>query len=686
MANAATPMTSAALSRPLLWTCAAFAGGVLLHADRVPPWAAAIALLLILWRLLSAHQGGAYPGVAARALLAFTLVAIVLARFHTLNGLAAGTTLLLLMAGLKLLETRAARDQFVMVAAALFLLLAACLDRQELARAPLYGLHAWVCCAALAVIAAPASSARAALGLAGRALLLAVPLALLLFVFFPRLPGAFWAIPRGDLALSGLSDTMTPGGIGQLATSYEPAFRVQFSGPVPPPQERYWRGPVLHEFDGASWRRTPGELRARVAREYLGLAYRYQVQLEPSRQRWWFALDTPTETQDSRVLLTYDDLLVGTEPLTDPVNFEAVSYTNTRAAQLLDAAARRQDTALPRSGNPRTRALAAELRERSGSDAALVRAVLEYLRTGGFVYSLEPERLGADAIDDFLFRTRVGFCGHYASAFVALMRAAGVPARVVTGYLGGEWIPYGGYFLVRQSEAHAWAEVWLEGRGWTRVDPTAVVEPERLERGILDLMPQQLPARARLLHASPWLNQLLQRWDAANAWWNSHVVRFDYEAQLGLLERLGIRSPDARTLGWAFMVALCGWLAIIAWHVGRSIRPQRKDALARAYARLCRKLSHIAARAPHEGPLAFAAVLSARRPDVRAAVLPLLERYAELRYGPPAPATREADLRAFRQAVARLSLPRIAPTLSQTIFACVPSQKGLLALPPQRHR
>ena len=664
MAAAPTAVPAAAWSRPLLWTCAAFGGGVLLHADRVPAWAAAIALLLILWRLLTEQRGGGYPGVTARALLALTLVAIVLARFHTLNGLAAGTTLLLMMAGLKLLETRAARDQFVMVAAGLFLLLAACLDRQELVRAPLYGLHAWLCCTALAVVAAPATSARAALGLASRALLLAVPLALLLFVFFPRLPGAFWAIPRSDLALSGLSDTMTPGGIGQLAASYDPAFRVQFSIASPPTQERYWRGPVLHEFDGETWRRIPGELRAHVSREYIGPAYRYRVQLEASRQRWWFALDTPTQPPDARVQLTYDDLLVSAEPLTDPVTFEAVSYTSTRAARPLDAAGRRQDTALPRTGNPRARALAQSLRERSGSDAALVQAVLEYLRTGGFVYSLEPERLGPDAIDDFLFRTRVGFCGHYASAFVVLMRAAGIPARVVTGYLGGEWIPYGGYLLVRQSDAHAWAEVWLEGRGWARVDPTAVVAPERLQRGILELMPQQLPARARLLHASPWLYRLLQRWDAANAWWTNHVVRFDYDAQLGLLERLGIDSPDARTLGWAFMAALCAWLTVIAWHVGRSVRPEPRDALARAYARLCRKLSRIAPRAPHEGPLAFAAALITRRPELRHTVQPLFERYAALRYGPPAPATREQDIRAFRQAVARLSLapPHVGAT------------------------
>ena len=643
---------------PLLWTCAAFGGGVLLHADRVPPWAAATALLFIAWRLLAARRRSGHPGIVARAVLALILVAAVLARFHTLNGLAAGTTLLLLMGGLKLLETRAPRDEFVMIAAGLFLLLAACLDRQDLARTPLYSLHAWLCCAALAVVAAPTTSVRAALSLAGRALLIAVPLALLLFVFFPRLPGAFWAIPRGDLALSGLSDTMTPGSIGLLATSYDPVFRVQFSGPMPPAPQRYWRGPVLHEFDGQSWRHGGAAEHAPPAREYLGVPYHYRVQLEATRQRWWFALDTLLQAPDSRASLLYDGQLLGAAPLTDPVSFEAVSYTHTRSRGALDERALREETSLPGSGNPRTRALAQAWRARAGSDERIVQTALDYLRTGGFVYSLEPERLGSDAIDEFLFRTRVGFCGHYASAFVVLMRAAGIPARVVTGYLGGEWIPFGGYLLVRQSEAHAWAEVWLTGSGWTRVDPTAVVAPERLQRGILDLLPQELPVRERLLHASPWLTHLLQRWDATNAWWTNHVLRFDYESQLDVLSRLGVRAPDARYLGWAFMAALCGWLLIIARQVGRDMLPARPDALGRAYARLCRKLERVAVRAPHQGPLDFAAVLTARRPDLIDSVRPLLVRYAHLRYAPPDPVTHEREIEAFRRAVRDFRSPR----------------------------
>ena len=644
--------------RPLAWACAAFAGGVLLNLDRVPPWAAAVALALIAWRLTSERAGTWLPGAAARAVLALASVALVLLRFHTVNGLAAGTALLMLMSGLKLIETRTRRDQFVMVGAALALLLAACLDRQSLARAPLYALEVWLACSALAAIASEGLTARGAVRLAGGALLLATPLAVLLFLFFPRLPGAFWAIPRGGEAATGLSDTLSPGSIVKLVTNYDPAFRVRFTSGVPPPEERYWRGPVLHDFDGYTWRRTSGVFHPRERLQYLGTAYRYRVALQPTQQRWWLALDTPAQSPAGNVTLTYDNQLVAAEPIREPVSFDAVSYTSVRSLEPLSIATRRLDTATPAGANPRLLVLAQSLRQRAGSDAEFVEASLEYLRRGGFVYSLTPERLGTDAVDDFLFNTRAGFCGHYASAFVALMRAGGVPAHVVTGYLGGEWNPVGGYFVGRQSDAHAWAEVWLEGRGWTRVDPTAVVAPERLRRGVLDLLPDALTTPERLLRSSPWLTRLLQQWDAANAWWSDRVVRFDYQAQLDLLGRLGVRSPDVRYLGWAFMLALLGWLALIAWHVGRAVRPAPPDALARAYGRLCRKLERVApVRAPHQGPLSYADEVSAGRPELAQRVRALLERYAQLRYGRP-DGTRARDIEEFRRAVARLSLPR----------------------------
>jgi hypothetical protein len=260
-------------------------------------------------------------------------------------------------------------------------------------------------------------------------------------------------------------------------------------------------------------------------------------------------------------------------------------------------------------------------------------------------------------VDDFLFNTRLGFCGHYASAFAFLMRAAGLPARVVTGYLGGEWNPIGRYFIVRQSDAHAWTEVWLEGRGWARVDPTGVVAPERLRHGILDMLPDAVSAPARFVWSKPWLTSLFQRWDAINTWWNDRVVKFNYGAQLRLLERLGIKSPDAKDLGWAFGAGLVGWLLWIAWQVGRSGPRSRADKLARAYIALCKKLARAGLpRAPHEGPLAFASAVARHRPDLAQSVQALLVQYAHLRYGRPQQEVYSAKVRDFADEVSRLSV------------------------------
>jgi transglutaminase-like putative cysteine protease len=492
---------------------------------------------------------------------------------------------------------------------------------------------------------------RSAILLAGRTLLLAAPLAIVLFAFFPRLAGAFWALPRDDTATTGLSDTMSPGSISELTASYEIAFRARFDGAVPPPEMRYWRGPVLHDFDGFTWRRPYGTPYRRPALEYLGNPYRYEVILEPSSQRWWFALDTIQEPPRGDVVLTDDSEVVSRRPVRDTTVYTGTSYTNVKSTLPLAERSRRRDTAPP-PRNPRSQEFARELRARSSSDGTYVAAVLEFLRTGGFKYTLTPPTLGANAVDDFLFNTRLGFCGHFASAFVALMRAAGVPAHVVTGYLGGDWNPIGGYFVIRQSDAHAWAEVWLEGRGWTRVDPTAVVEPQRLNRGILDLLPEAGSAQARFVRHSTWLTAMVQRWDAANAWWTEHVVKFDFRSQIGILLFLGIDSPDARDLGWAFAAALLLWMAWIAWQHERSPGERRSDRLARAYARLCRKLGKVGLdRAPHQGPLSYADSVTLRRPDLAGPVRSLLELYAKLRFGSTSDNPDQAEIAAFERRI-----------------------------------
>lgn len=667
----ATRTAAVATRAPLLWVCAASAAAVLLHATQFSAWITLTALALIGWRLAAVLGAVRLPGSIARIVLGLSLLAAVLAQFHAFNGLAPGTAMLMLMASLKLLETRGRRDQYIVIGGALFLLLAACLYGQALARVPLYALAALLCCSALAVVAympvtddgvftAPAGlRPLEAVALAARTLLYATPLAILLFLFFPRLPGHLWTLTSGEDAVTGLGDTLTPGSITQLTASYDIAFRVRFDGRPPPPEERYWRGPVMNAFDGATWRSGSYSPGGAQRLDCLSRPYGYRLYLEPTNRRWWLALDTVMGSPSPSVRYTGDYELIATNPVEQPLSYHAVSCANARSLGPLPAAARLEDTQLPPGRNPRTRALALRLRPGAGSDAAFVRAVLAFLRTGGFSYSLTPPPLGPDPIDDFLFNTRTGFCGHYASAFVDLMRAGGIPARVVTGYLGGQWNPYDGTFIVRQSDAHAWAEVWLGGRGWTRVDPTAVVAPERLYRGILDLLPNAVSASARLVHAWPWLGAALERWEALNGWWSERVVSFNYRSQLDLLRELGVHSPQLRDAGWAFAVTLSVWLAWISWQLGTGAGDARPDRLGRAYRRLCRKIARAGLpRASHQGPLAYAQVILRYRADLAARVRPLLEEYAELRFGITSPSAHDQKLRSFERAVARLSVRR----------------------------
>lgn len=667
----AASAAGSAPTTPLWWVCAASAAAVLLHAAQVPAWITLTALGLVGWRLAAWRGKVRLPGGIARVVLGLSLVAAVLAQYHTLNGLAPGTAMLMLMVAIKLLETHGRRDLYVVVGGALFLLLAACLDGQQLLRVPLYGAEALLCCSALAVVAYTREGDERALpapaglrpleviALAGRSLLYAIPLAVPLFLFFPRLAGHFWTVAPEDEAVTGLGDTLTPGGITRLTASYDIAFRVRFEGRPPPSNELYWRGPVMHEFDGATWRAGQYSTGEAQLLECLARPYHYRLYLEPTFRHWWLALDTVMGPPTAGIRYTEDYQLIAPQPVSGSLSYDAASCAHTRSLAPLSPRARLEDTELPRGSNLRSAAMALQLRRRAGSDVAFVQAVLAFLRSGGFTYSITPPPLGPDPVDDFLFNTRTGFCGHYASAFVDLMRAGGVPARVVTGYLGGQWNPYDATVVIRQSDAHAWAEVWLAGRGWTRVDPTAVVAPERLYRGILDLLPDAVSGPARLVHAWPWLGAALERWEAASGWWNERVVGFNDRTQLDLLRALGIRSPDLRDAGWAFAAALLVWLGWVSWQLGRSTGGARPDRLGRAYARLCRKLARIGLpRAAHQGPLAYAQIVVRHRPDLAGQVQPLLEEYADLRFGPGSERTHARELRTFERAVAQLSIHR----------------------------
>ena len=620
----------------------AYGAAVLLHSDRLPLWCSAAALLALLWRAAVAWQWPAglhpaLPGRMLRVLLVMGLLALTLAAFHTVNGIAAGSALLAGMGAAKLLETRSHRDGFFVAAVALFLLTSACLDRQSLGRLPAYVLTLWLACAALAALGGQREGhdIRKALRTAARSLLWAVPFAAVVFLLFPRIPGPLWGMGVGSAATSGLGEEMTPGSISELSMSDAIVFRAQISGPLPASEQRYWRGPVLHHFDGSTWRRLPGQVAITQAIDQRARPVTQQITLEPTGMRWWFALDTVGDSPAPQVQLTFDKQLISTRTVSDVTNYEVTSWLQTRQGGPLSIVAQRMDLRLPARRNPRSLALAQQLRSQSSSDSDYVQRTLQWLRSGGFTYTLSPPLLGADAVDELLFDTREGFCGHYASAFTSLMRAGGVPARVVTGYQGGEWNPIGRYLLLRQSDAHAWSEVWLEGQGWTRVDPTTVVAPERLQRSLRDLLPASASMGMRLARSN-WLAPLLQRWDAAGQWWQHSVVGFDWRTQQSVLESLGLNAGDLlQQLLWLLAAAALWWLLMWALPWLRQRHRQRRLPLARDWAQLRQQLQRCGLQHSAQlGPLQLVQAGAELFPDLANLLRDSGQRYAVLRYGP----------------------------------------------------
>lgn len=653
----------------LLATLGALALALAPHVAHLPAWISATVAAAMAWRLMAERRGWALPPRWLRygAALAGTLG--VLAGYRTLNGLDAGTALLAVMAGLKLLETRAPRDHAVLIFIGYFLGLAALLYEQSFLRLAWVLLVTWLLTAALARVHRPseANAPIRAFRLATRLLALGLPLALVMFLFVPRLEGRFWAIPAGtQRSLSGIDDQMSPGDVAELSLSDDPAFRAWFDGPAPSSELRYWRMLVLEDFDGRTWRRTSTSLDLRAPEIAPGgPTLDYRIALEPTGRAWLPGLDTVVGWPEdiafrarSLQLVHVDRALAERQRVTSRLSYALRSSVAAHVSpKLLPADLERRDVALPAGRDPRARALAATLREQARDPHELIARVLARFRNEPFSYTLSPPRLGNDAVDDFLFHTRAGFCEHYASAFAVLMRAAGIPARVVTGYQGGELNAYGGYLLVRQSSAHAWNEVWLAGEGWVRVDPTAAVAPERVHGGRLTRELAGDVAPGLLFERYPWLADLRAAWDAARTLWAERVVGFDPALQARLLDALGIGAHGWQGLAIALVagfalgaLALSGWLA---WE----LRPRRRDAVDAAWLRVGARLARSGVpRAAHEGPLDYMRRAAAAHGASAAALADFGALYVALRYFPGAkPATRARFIALGRTLAARLA-------------------------------
>ena len=458
-----------------------------------------------------------------------------------------------------------------------------------------------------------------------------------MWVLFPRIATPFWAVPIDtSSASSGLSDQMSPGDISSLSLSDAVAFRVSFEGAAPPPQDRYWRGLVLTRFNGRTWTGEEPSMGAnnRKGIEYLGDPVRYQVTMEPTRQQWVFALDLPADVSLDRTYMSRQQQLARMQPIDQRVIYSATSYPRFRLnAELKYRRSRDYYTSIPTSSNQRTIELARAMHSAAGSDAAYVRDVLEMFHEEEYYYTLEPPALGAHPVDAFLFETRQGFCEHYASAFAVMMRAAGIPARIVLGYQGGEINPLGDYLIVRQADAHAWTEVWAPDRGWYRVDPTAAVAPERIDSGITGAMFDGIGASWGLSAPSLLLHQLTLTWDALNAKWNEFVLGYGPENQQSFLEWLGMEDPDWRKMMLALVAVVAILVAAISVLLILRYRPPPKDRAAILYRKFTRK----AGLQPGVGetPFSYASRLGARHEAVAADARHITNRYLEARYGPP---------------------------------------------------
>jgi len=654
----AKPTDSAPLApQHALWLIACALLTLAPQVEHTPAWLIAVCAAGLLWRTLIWRQRWPLPSRWLLTLFVVAGSAAIFVQYQHFFGKDPGVALLTLFLVLKLLELRSVRDALAALFLCYFLLLTQFFYAQDIAVAAMTGVALVVITAALAALAHPLRPPQAHLRLAGLMLTQALPFMLVLFVLFPRVQGPLWGLPVDAYSgMSGLSDTMSPGSIAELSLSSAIAFRARFEGEAPPQQQLYWRGPVMRQFDGRSWHAERPSTANKLPYTATGKQINYAVTLEPHNKPWLFALELPASLPPD-ALISADFQLLAKTPVRARLRYEMRSELGLIAGGDEPPESLKANLLLP-PGNPRTRALAATWRRESQDDDAVVLRALRFFRDEPFAYTLSPPLLGKNSMDDFLFDTRRGFCEHYAAAFVFAMRAAGIPARVVTGYQGGEKNPVDDYLIVRQSDAHAWAEVWLPKRGWQRVDPTAAVAPSRVEMGLASAMPAGEPLPMLMRKQFSWLREMRFRWEATSNTWNQWVLGYNPERQREVLSRLGMREPDWRSMT-AALSALCGllMLALTAWALRQH---QRQDAAQWAWNRLSHKLAPLKlARRSDEGPLAYAERVGKRAPHLAASIKAMADLYIALRYAAtPAPPdlASKTRLAALRRRIADLKL------------------------------
>ena len=615
---------------------AALAIALLPHIPRLPLWMVFWCVIAWGYILVVIKYRWPMPGKVLRLVLTLggTMVVLLISGFSLDRY--SSVTLLWIMASIKPMEIKTYRDEMVTIFLVYFLAIASLFFSSSFSVGLYMAFSICVTTAVLIHIHQPSRKFKRNLGLSATLMLKALPFALILFIVFPRVHSSLWGMRSAAVGKSGFSDRLMPGSVTRLVRNNEIAFRAEFDGHIPESDRLYWRGLVFWLFDGQSWQHSKNSLyfyTALKGEKSVG----YTITLEPHNQRWLFALDLPYEFGPKALILS-DHTLIARWFVRQRVQYWAKSYLAYNTGRLL----RFESAALqiPWDTNPQAVALANQWRDNAHTMAGVVQTALRYFQNNDFQYTLNPPPLGNASIDDFLFKTRKGYCEHYASAFAFLMRAAGIPARVVAGYLGGELNPYGNYLIVRQSDAHVWVEVWLPGKGWMRIDPTLSVAPARVEQGAVGALPPEERSNLKTFYGSGPLAKYGVKfelgWDAINNQWNKWVLGYSNHSQRTLFSKIGIRTGTWTGRAKTIMLVL-GIMGVLftlfffRFRKGRS--PGKADAIQRIYLKFCDKLGRKGmARTPSQGPLDFAEMVIAFRNDLKTSVLDIVKLYISLRY------------------------------------------------------
>lgn len=566
----------------LVWSVIALFALVAPHLSRIPVWVLAVYVLATIWRTMVYRGRWSFPNRLVKLFLIVTSIAGIYVSYGAMVGLEPTVALLLTASALKLIELAQRKDAYVLLFLCYFICITEFLFNQGLLIVFYSLLNVTLITTALLALHQPGQHRfnPGTIRPAAIMLLQAMPLMLVLFFLFPRI-GPLWTVPlKSHAAKTGVSDFMRPGDISKLSQSDEVAFRVQFEGFIPDSSALYWRGLVFSQLKDGAWTslpyyKVPAEQRRQNRPVRSGPALNYSIIMEPTQQNWLYSLRY-AEPKQSKVTNTNDFRLYSPVEIEDEYQYRVRSWPDVQIEEELTPWRRETELDLPSQANPQTTAYAKQLRLGSDSDWEFVDVILQKFRQENYVYTLQPPALGENSMDEFLFETRRGFCEHYAYAFVVIMRAAGIPARVIAGYQGGEVNPLNRTVIVHQFDAHAWAEVWLEGEGWVRVDPTAAVSPDRIEWGLEQAMADE----GSFLSSSPlsplryrsviWINSMRLRFDAITWQWQKWIIGYNGETQFDFLHKwLGELS------GRKFALILLGSWALILIPVSLSLLVRR---------------------------------------------------------------------------------------------------------------